>query len=92
MKPIFSNVVGAMGQNTWFVLFPSKARDGHLIANPITQGTFTVLLTEREFKYSLPLGSFLPPMYDSTSGEKFPGNYNYNPITGTKLVPTKPTP
>ena len=37
------------------------------------------------FIWWIPLGSLLPPKYDSETGEKFPGNYNYNPFTGIRL-------
>jgi hypothetical protein len=93
LKPVVANMVGPLGQNTHFVLFPSKSNDGRLIADPRSNGMFWVFLAGKEFRYRLPLGSILSPKYDPGTGETFPGNYNFNPFTGTKLgteSPNKP--
>jgi len=93
MKPVVANLAGPVGQNMHFVLFPSKSDDGRLVANPGSTGALWVIVGGKEFKYRLPLGSILPPKYDPGTGEKFPGNYTFNPFTGTKLgteSPTKP--
>jgi hypothetical protein len=37
------------------------------------------------FRYRLPLGSFLDPAVDVKTGETFPGNYHFNPFTGSPL-------
>ena len=92
MKPMIANMMGPMGQNMWFVAFPGTNADGQPFADPTKEGLLTVSLDDREFKFPLPLASLLPAKYDSSTGEKFPGNYNYNPITGSKLVTTKPNP
>jgi hypothetical protein len=89
-RPIVANVLGPTGQNMHFILFPSKTSDGRPIADPMSSGTFTVTLGAADFSYRLPLGSLLPPKYDPKSGEVFPGNYQFNPFTGTSLTTTKP--
>lgn len=86
LKPVIVNMLGPMGQNMHFILFQSKSKDGRPIADPTKKGTFKVVVAEKEFKYRLPLGSVLPPKYDPKTGERFPGNYNYNPFTGSNLV------
>jgi hypothetical protein len=93
MKPVVANMLGPIGQNTHFVLFPSKSADGRLVADPTSKGTLWVIVGGKEFRYRLPLGSLLSPKYDPGTGETFPGNYNFNPFTGTKLgteSPNKP--
>jgi hypothetical protein len=85
MKPLVANMLGPMGQNMHFVLFPSKSVDGRLVADPASKGAFWVNVGGKEFRYRLPLGSLLPPKYDPGTGERFPGNYDFNPFTGTKL-------
>ena len=51
-----------------------------------------VRLGKKKYDYRLPLGSVLAPRYDPDTGEQFPGNYFFNPYTGTKLVLSKPEP
>jgi hypothetical protein len=86
LKPIIANLLGPMGQNMHFILFQSKTKDGRSIADATGEGMLNIVVAEKEFKYRLPLGSVLPPKYDPKTGEKFPGNYTYNPFTGSKLV------
>ena len=94
LRPLLSNMLGALGENLHFFVFPSKAKDGRLIADPTKEGTLEVTLNATSFKYRLPLGSVLPPVYDPATGENFPGNYKFNPYTGDKLTesPKKSTP
>jgi hypothetical protein len=90
MKPVVANMLGAIGQNMHFVLFPTKSADGRLVADPTSKGTLWVIVGGKEFRYRLPLGSLLSPKYDPGTGETFPGNYNFNPFTGTKLGSESP--
>ncbi len=68
-----------------FVLFPAESEDGTAIVDPTREGVFTIVLLGQEFAFRLPLGSILPPKYDPATDEQFPGNFNYNPYTGTEL-------
>lgn len=90
LKPIITNMLGPMGQNMHFILFQSKSKDGQLIADPAKEGVLNILVAGKEFRYRLPLGSVLPPKFDSKTGERFPGNYSYNPFTGSKLIIESP--
>jgi hypothetical protein len=90
LRPVIVNMLGPMGQNMHFLLFQSRSKDGRLVADPTGKGILSVLFAGKEFKYRLPLGSVLPPKYDPETEERFPGNYNYNPFTGSKLV-TEPS-
>lgn len=86
MKPVLMNTIGPMGENLHFLVFQSTTQDGQPIADATKEGFFIVNALGEEFKYKLPLGSVLPPKYDPETGEKFPGNYDYNPFTGSRLV------
>lgn len=76
VKPLLVNMLGKTGENMWFVLFPATSKNGQPVADALQEGSLTIKLAEREFKYQLPLGSLLPRKYDPASGEVFPGNYN----------------
>jgi hypothetical protein len=86
MKPILANAMGSLGSNLEIMLFPADGRNGP-IADPIREGFFTVRVSDLRFRYRLPLGSLLPPMVDTRTGDTFPGNYHFNPFTGAKLAP-----
>jgi hypothetical protein len=86
LKPVIVNMTGPMGQNMHFILFQSKSNDGQPIADPTREGILNIVVAGKEFKYRLPLGSILPSKFDSKTGEQFPGNYSYNPFTGSKLI------
>jgi len=86
LKPIITNMLGPMGQNMHFILFQSKSKDGQPIADPTKEGILNILVAGKEFKYTAALGSVLPSKFDPKTGERFPGNYSYNPFSGSKLI------
>lgn len=85
MRPMFKNLLGEMGDNMQFYVFPGKGTDGKRLANPVGSGTFNVSLGDESYSYRLPLGSLLVPRRDPSTGEVFPGSYRFNPYTGTEL-------
>jgi hypothetical protein len=85
MKPIFSNMLGPMGQNMHFYAFSATDREGKRIADARKEGNFSVTLTGREYKWRLPLGSLLPPRICPVDGETLNGAYKYCPWHGAKL-------
>jgi hypothetical protein len=85
MKPIFVNMLGQMGENMHFVLFPAKNKQGQNLVDPKVKGTFTVNLDNKNFTWKLPLGSLLPQKVCSVCGEKLSGAYSYCPWDGSKL-------
>ncbi len=85
MKPFFTNTLGPMGENMHFFLFPSKDKNGHGIAVAKREGTFSVKLDKREFKWRLPLGSLLPQKSCPVDGEKFSGAWKFCPWHGVEL-------
>ena len=85
MKPVLVNILGPLGQNMYFYLFPAKNKAGHEIANARKEGTFSVKLAKKEFKWRLPLGSLLPPKICPVDGEKMSGAWKYCPWHGVEL-------
>ncbi|WP_297471442.1 hypothetical protein, partial [Acidithiobacillus sp.] len=91
LKPIIANLLGALGNNMYFLVFPAQNGNGQFFANPTKNGMLTVDVGAKVFQFRLPLGSFLPPMYDAATGERFPGNYRYSPFSGKALNATPPS-
>lgn len=84
MKPMMGQMLGQFGQGMEFVIYPNK-KDGELIINPLKEGSFTYTSFEQKNDWRLPLGSLLPAVWDPETKEVFPGNYKFNPFTGSKL-------
>jgi hypothetical protein len=89
MKPIMARLLGALGQNMYFVLFPAKDKEGQSIADAKREGAFSVKLGEREFRWRLPLGSVLPAKICPTCRKELSGAYKFCPWDGTKLPEAK---
>jgi hypothetical protein len=85
MKPVLANILGPMGQNVNFFLFPAKGKKGKKLADPTKEGGFTVKLTDRAFKWRLPLGSLLPSKTCPVDGEKLSGAWKFCPWHGVEL-------
>ncbi len=85
MKPALVSVLGPMGQNMYFFVFPAKDKEGRNIADAKKEGSFVVQLGDREFKWSLPLPALLLAKICPTCKEKLSGAYKFCPWDGTKL-------
>lgn len=83
MKPVLVNIIGPMGQNMHFFLFPAKTKKGQQIADAKKEGAFSVELGKGKFRWRLPLGSLLPLKMCPTCGEKLSGAYKFCPWDGT---------
>ena len=57
LKVILANMLGPMGQNMHFLLFPGKTDSGSRIASAKDKGQFSVKLGQKEFKWRPPLRS-----------------------------------
>jgi hypothetical protein len=84
MKPVTANMMGQLGQGMHFIAFPGTD-DSKLLLDAKKPGQFVVKMGAKEFAFRLPIGSVLPPKMDKETGERFPGNYEFNPFTGKKL-------
>jgi hypothetical protein len=85
MKPLLTNMLGALGQNLHFFVFPAQSKDGNPIAEATKEGLFYVEVGKKEFRWKLPLGSVLPTKTCPTCKETLSGAYKYCPYDGTKL-------
>jgi hypothetical protein len=85
MTPLFANMLGPMGQNMHFFLFPAAKANGQKIADAKKEGLFFVKLGEQLFSWRLPLGSLLPQKLCSVDGEKLNGAWKFCPWHGVEL-------
>jgi hypothetical protein len=84
IKPLVAGMLGQLGQNMHFVLYPSRQGSERLV-DPLRAGAFQVSLYDQVFHWRLPLASLLPKKLDPKTHEEFPGNFDFNPYTGGKL-------
>lgn len=89
MRPIFVNMLGPLGENFHFFVFPGKSDKGQRIVNPNKKGTFSVLLGATEYRWRLPLSSLVPPKICPKCKEECNGAWNFCPWCGTKLPDNK---
>lgn len=85
MKPVLANMLGAMGQNMNFFVFPTVDKAGKNVINAKTESNFSVLLNKTEFKWRLPLSSLLHPKICPVDGEKLSGAWKFCPWHGVEL-------
>ena len=83
MRPVMASMLGQLGQSMEFIFYPNS---GDSTINANKEGSFTFAAFGEKYEWHLPLGSLLPEKVDPATGEKFPGNYHYNPFTGAKLA------
>jgi len=86
MKPILTGMLGPMGQNLHFFLFPATTAGRLPVADAAAMGHFQVRLGEREFAWRLPLDAVLPGQVCPDCHEPCKGSWNYCPWCGTKLA------
>jgi hypothetical protein len=98
LKPIFSNLLGPMGQNIQLLFFPAKSATGKLIADPLHEGSFSVRLfypaekVDSQYEWRLPLTSLSPPRFCSVGKERVQADWKFCPWHGNSLDVTAPTP
>jgi hypothetical protein len=85
-KPILGNMLGPIGQNMHFLLFPARDSKGLMIAEAKKEGGFSVQLRNAEYKWRLPLGSLLPTKTCPVDGEQLSGAWTFCPWHGVRLV------
>jgi len=85
MKPLLTNMMGPMGKNFHFFLFPAEDIKGRVLADPKSEGSMTIVYKGKEFKWRLPLASLLPTKTCPKCLEVLPGSYKFCPWDGTPL-------
>jgi hypothetical protein len=91
MRPVFSKLLGSMGENIHFVFFPINGKDGQPLADPTKQGQFSVVLKDilgpgkHPYLYRLPLTALSPPRFCPVGGERVEADWIYCPWHGVRL-------
>lgn len=85
MRPVLANMLGPMGQNMHFYLFPAMNKEGKPIMEAKKEGGFTLKMGRSNFQWKLPLGSILPPKVCPIDGEELNGAWKYCPWHGETL-------
>jgi hypothetical protein len=85
LKPMLARMLGPVGQNMHFLLFPAKTKAGVPIADPKSKGHFRVRLGQRDFRWRLPLDALLPARTCTGCKEECKGSWNFCPWCGGKL-------
>ena len=86
MRPILANMLGPMGQNMHFLVFPGKSQSELQIASATQKGEFTVRIADREFKWRLPLDSLLPVRICAGCKQECRGSWSFCPWCGKALT------
>lgn len=90
MKPMLANMLGPMGENFRFYVFPAKDGSGKPLADAKSEGKLGVRLGEESFEWRLPLGSLLPAKMCPQDKEMLNGAWTYCPWHGARLVEAPP--
>jgi len=91
LRPVLSNIIGSVGENTEFLFFPSRGQDGSPLAIPQSQGSFAVVMKdlagpgETIYEWKTPLTALSPPKFCPTGKERVQANWKYCPWHGTPL-------
>jgi hypothetical protein len=91
LRPVFSNILGTMGQNIQLLFFPATDKMARPIADPMTSGGFSIVLAklidgkDKAFEFRLPLTALSPPKYCPVGKERVQANWKYCPWHGVKL-------
>ena len=86
MKPGMAKMLGPLGENMNYYVFPGSRKDGSRVCDATKRGTCEIDLGDKVFKWKLPLESVLPKQKCPTCGEILSGGYKYCPYDGTLLA------
>lgn len=93
IKPIFSNMLGRMGENMNFYFFTGKKENGRRAFQARGEGSFSVYLKgvpevkDQVFEWLLPLPSLLPVSNCPECKKEVKGHWKYCPWCGVELSP-----
>ncbi|HCS21775.1 MAG TPA: hypothetical protein DIW47_14660 [Bacteroidetes bacterium] len=84
VKPMFSKMLGDVGKGMHLYFFKVQSGGKNLI-HAGEKGNFTIVHSETEFKWELPLPILMPAKICPVDQAEMQGNWNYCPIHGNKL-------
>jgi hypothetical protein len=90
IKPVLVNLLGSMGQNMHFFLFPSETPAGDMIASATKKGELKVEIGTKEFTWRLPLDCVLPAKSCASCDRDCKGSWKFCPWCGTALDEKQP--
>ncbi len=79
MRPILQNMLGPMGENMAYIVFPRNDGQGNVVADATAEGTFTMVIADESFTVQTPLSSLLVPKTCHTCDRQYRGDYTYCP-------------
>lgn len=86
LSPIMKQLLGQMGQNQTWLVFPNRDSKGNAYADAKIDSRFEVHWRQNfPFKWRLPLDVLTPPKYCPVDGEKLSGKYKFCPYHGKEL-------
>jgi len=91
VTPVLTNILGPMGQNIQFLLYPAKTSAEGPIADARRPGSFSIVISdllgqkESAFSWRLPLTSITPPRFCSIGHERVQADWKYCPWHGNQL-------
>ena len=85
MRPFIANMLGAMGENFYFYMFPAQSSNNTRILDPYKSGRFSIQVQDESFEFRLPLGSLFPKKACPVDGEMLSGAWNFCPWHGKAL-------
>jgi len=98
LKPVFANILGAMGQNIQLLFFPATNKMAKPIADPLADGSFSIVISnvlggkQATFEWKLPLTNLSLPKYCPLGKEPVQANWKYCPWHGVSLDPEASVP
>ena len=84
IKPILVNAMGSLGKGMYLQIYPAD-KDPTAARWEKSEGKLAFTLNDREYQWKLPLPCVLPLKHDPKTGEEFPGDYKFNPYSGSPL-------
>lgn len=91
MKPMLANAMGKAGENSTILFFPANDKAGRPIADPLSEGSFSVVLKdvvgrpEDIYTWNFPLTSVSTPKYCPIGKEQVNANWKFCPWHGVAL-------
>ena len=85
LKPAMSNMMGALGSQMQFLVYPGFDQKGKRVFDFDSDGLITLEYDKQVLTARTPLASTLAKKLDKDTTETFPGNFKFNPYTGKSL-------
>jgi hypothetical protein len=84
--PLFlTELMGNFAENYVAVVFPGETITSGRLADSTVDGSVTLNVGERSFRWRTPIGGLVPPKYCPVDGERLSGGWRYCPWHGAEL-------